>query len=350
MISRSRFARIAAVVAFFAATSAEYKSCASTYSDHTPIPRGQELRYKREHPDQEIRLEWIPRTYQPNVYIRNLGGGSQSPDLVGLLSGSSSDLDVSFGGKFAFGKPKGKDARTYKDLSTGTIVRGYAVASGGSSLRVSATALVRFKSKAAGAICMSFSLKATHEAQEAYGTFKVDGGTGQGARLYGNGSFSAVDQTGVSTGYSAQLGFDPTVGKARPVPSICGNPPKVKVPKGNKVTASAEGFAVTTSPPSSSTALTAADGTITTCQKGGSLYGVLDYSGPSSTKAEGATFLGSSSDGQFDQPLKQGRNVIKLVKSPANGSYSVKLEIVSTKGATLTGTTLLLPDVTVSCS
>lgn len=344
----SRWTRIASIGVFFIATSAFYKSCGNTYSEHTPIPEGQVLKYRREHPDQEIRLEYIPRTVkQPTVYVNDFG--APSTDLEALLRGSSNDIDAAFGGRFSFPKVKGKDAKKYKGLANGTIVRGYAAASGGSSLRVTATALVRFTSAAAGTACMAFSFKAGDNGQEAYGTFKFLGGTGQGARLSGKGSFNAVDPTGSSPGYSAELGLDPTVAKARSVPSTCGKPPKVKVPTGNKVTASFTGFAVSKSAPPASATLTPSGGTITGCQTGGNLYGVLQYAGPSATEAEGSSF-GGSTEASFSQKLKQGRNVIDLAKNPSNGSYEVKTEIASTKGATLTGTTILLPTFSISCS
>jgi hypothetical protein len=346
----SRWTRVASIGVFFIATSAFYKSCGNTYSDHYPIAKGQVDKYIRDHPSHQVDMYWTPKDpNKPAVFLRTVYGGNGSP--FGVRMSSDDSLSNAFAGSFSLQGAKGKDARRYAYLADGTITRGYAIASATSDTgaRLQATAVVRFKSKRGGTVCMSFKLKATDDGQEAAGTLSFLGGTGPGARLYGSGSLAGVNQTGASEGYISEVGLNPRLGKARAMPSTCGKPPKVKVPTGNKVTAAFQGFTVSKSAPSASATLTAPDGTITSCPAGGRLYGVLDYSGPSGTEVEGSAF-GGSTESSFEQKLSQGRNVIKIAKTPSNGSYEVKTEIGSTKGATLTGTTVLLPTFEISCS
>jgi hypothetical protein len=115
------------------------------------------------------------------------------------------------------------------------------------------------------------------------------------------------------------------------------------------VTASFVGFTISSAPPAASATLVPDSGRITgpLCNRG-SLYGVINYSGPGAASFDGSTF-GPGGSYAIKQPVQQGRNVLLMFKKPANGSYSVKLGVSSTVGASLTGTTVFAPAVTINC-
>ena len=351
-----RVVRLGAVLAFALFTLAIHKgSCGSTESDQVPVPFSQINHWFRDHPDID-RLKVYknfpqpkdPNQYIPSVFVRDVANPYYNGSVRALAQSSS--LDRTFKGSFSLGPLKGPKAAQVRRFASGTITRGYSkvtlLSIRTENIRVNTTAVLKFKG--AGTACVALNLKAVSAWQLSAGTFKFLGGTGAAARLYGGGPFAAAQPKPESYGFVTQLGFNPRFGKPRTMPARCGMPPKAKTAPAKTVTATVAGFAVSNAPPSKSAKLTPPNGTITSCSAGGSLYMVLDYTGPTGTEMSGAAF-GGSTTGSFTQKLKPGRNVVRLIRGAKSASYEIKVQISSTTGRPLKGTTVLLPTVTVSC-
>ena len=330
-----RVVRLGAVLAFALFTLAIHKgSCGSTESDQVPVPFSQINHWFRDHPDID-RLKVYknfpqpkdPNRYIPSVFVRDVANPYYNGTIQALAPSSS--LDRTFKGSFSLGPFKGPKAGQVRRFASGTITRGYSkvtlLSIRTENIRVNTTAVLKFKG--AGTACVALNLKAVSAWQLSAGTFKFLGGTGAAARLYGGGPFAAAQPKPESYGFVTQLGFNPRFGKPRSMPARCGMPPKAKTAPSKTVT----GFAVSNAPPSKSANLTPPNGTITSCSAGGSLYMVLDYTGPTGTEMSGAAF-GGSTTGSFTQKLKPGRNVVRLIRGAKSGSYEIKVQISSSTG------------------
>jgi hypothetical protein len=190
--------------------------------------------------------------------------------------------------------------------------------------------IATFRARAAGSVCLRLSGKATLQDQRFQGTFSVLGGTGLGARLRATGSIRATQPKAFSVKWQFAALTTPSLAASRPIPAACANAGKpTPKPPPAKATATLDGFAfasalATALPagaqvfPEGST-VSGTDG----CGGDNNLFAVVTYSGPSAT-IEGAVFKPNGTV-TVKHPVHSGQNVIFLLASPPNGSYSMKL-------------------------
>jgi len=191
----------------------------------------------------------------------------------------------------------------------------------------SGSALLAFTAHRAGSACMSFQGTTSDATQEISGSFKIVGGTQNGARLHAKGIFRAVERVPYTNRW--MVAIYPTqvsMGSSRPLPRGCGQPKELNV--------TFAGFAF--APPSARNGALPAGTTIypagstvsgsVGCGAANNLYAILTYSGPTGATVS-VSYLSSSGKGGSNLAARQGKNNYPIVTAPPNGVYQAMIAI-----------------------
>jgi hypothetical protein len=202
------------------------------------------------------------------------------------------------------------------------------------------TVLVKFSARGAGSLCLHISWTTDNTQQKIKGKFSFLGGTGRSARLHDSGAFRGVQPVAFVPKGEIVLFGNPSIGSRRAVPRGCGTIKPPPPPKNPHASIVLQGWAASVGPPPANATLYPDQSTITDrtlCQKGGGLYMVAQYSGPSSGVFLSAGIFGPTSSTSRNINMRPGRIVVLIASRPKNGGYGIKAGLETKSGGTVQG-------------
>jgi hypothetical protein len=252
------------------------------------------------------------------------------------------------GGSFVYGNYKGTIAqivapRGLESFGKSSFKAGFRagyISNKSDAAKGAGTVLVKFSARGAGSLCLHLSWTTDNTQQKIKGKFSFLGGTGRAARLHDSGAFRGVQPVAFVPKGEMVLFGNPSIGSRRAVPRGCGTIKPPPPPKNLHASIVLQGWAASTGPPPANATLHPDQSTITDrtlCQKGGGLYMVAQYSGPSSGVFLSAGIFGPTSSVSRNINMRPGRIVVLIASRPKNGSYGIKASLEAKSGGTVEG-------------